>query len=199
MEGKTTGRESTPQHLLKALRENPSFQRITAKEDAGSPEPFLPKWGKIGDRPGDGYVRAQLPEGPYTKWISRLTESGGFKKSVENAIIDSTRTEEFSDMLTIEIVWGELGPKFDVAPIKSCNTHPRLEGGFPSYDSHNIDRMAEAELLATCLLAYLLKLYPAIEALESDPTMFSDSAPGNGFSTIELEGMRKLRETMPRY
>ncbi len=155
--------------------------------------------GKIGDRPGDGYVRAQLPEGPYTKWISRLTESGGFKKSVENAIIDSTRTEEFSDMLTIEIVWGELGPKFDVAPIKSCNTHPRLEGGFPSYDSHNIDRMAEAELLATCLLAYLLKLYPAIEALESDPTMFSDSAPGNGFSTIELEGMRKLKETMPRY
>jgi hypothetical protein len=29
--------------------------------------------------------------------------------------------------------------------------------------------------------------------------MFSDSAPGNGFSTIELEGMRKLKETMPRY
>jgi len=193
-------KESTPQRLLKELKGNLSFQSIVGREGMSTDKPFLPIWGgPDGGRPGTGYVGVmQLPEDSYKKWIGRLIESKSFKDSVEESIKENTGGEEFANMLIIDIVWDELGPKFDIAPTKSCNTHARTQGGFLRYDCHNIDRTIEADLLATCLLCYLLKLYPALETLERDPTAFSDPVASNGFSRIGLEGMKKLMTGMPR-
>lgn len=117
--------------------------------------------------PFGGYdVGARLPEEAHKKWISYINGLERFREVVSREIEEVFSRYVFDVQSYIEIWWSPGGVTFNTDG-NACGIY--VSGGPDfGYSSHNVDHYEQASVLFIALSIYLVRLYSALEAFESE-------------------------------